>query len=332
MIRRILPLVLIACAGCAADRADDLAEVPAAASALVASDSARPSASPEAYLVWSGDSTNARTAWIDGEGRVVAQKRGIYVAGAGTVWAWTPGMKKGTWIDCECLREQEFDEDDSRMAARCPQEAEVRVADLVDVVGGRRIEVLKGESDEDMAPPEQSAQPLAGVGPYLFVEYFHDLYMCGAHGVGGFGPGVYDLRTGAQVELVDSVEAEAYEAREGEAARAALIAENEVGEAFEIEGVDLTEVEVRWSPEGALSVAYQFTTGACYACSDGEYGSYSRSHSVPAREVIPALRPYLRAPEAVRRYWSQSPPGERAGWSAVDAADPAAALARFRGR
>jgi hypothetical protein len=329
MIRRILPLFLLACAGCAADRMDDAAaEI---SSALVPSDSAPPSTSSEAYLVWSGDSAaTARTAWIDGEGRVVAERAGVYVAGAGTVWAWTAGMKKGRWIDCECLRNAEFAED-SVTTAQCRQDAEVRVADLVDVLGDRRIEVLTAESDDVMAPPEQRATPLAGVGPYLFVEYFHDIYMCGAHGVGGASPGVYDLRTGEQVVLIDTVNAAPYVLREGEVARAALAAEEE-DTTVEVGQLDLTEVEVRWTPEGELKVAYQFTMGACYACSDGEFGSYSRSESVPAREVIPALQPYLRAPEAVRRYWAQSPPGEHAGWSAVDAADPAAALAGFRRR
>jgi hypothetical protein len=330
MIRRILPLLLLATAGCAADRMDAAAEIPAAASALAAADSSPPSSSSEAYLVWSGDSASARTAWIDGSGRVVAERPGIYVAGGGTVWAWTPGMKKGRWIDCECLRNAEFAED-SATTAQCRQDAEVRVADLVDVAGGRRIEVLTGESDDAISPPEQRATPLTGVGPYLFVEFFHDIYACGAHGFGGASPGVYDLRTGEQVVLIDTVNAAPYVLREGEVARAALAAEEE-DTTVEVGPVDLTEVEVRWTPEGELKVAYQFTISACYACSDGEFGSYSRSESVPAREVIPALQPYLRAPEAVRRYWAQSPPGERAGWSAVDAADPAAALARFRGR
>jgi hypothetical protein len=81
-----------------------------------------------------------------------------------------------------------------------------------------------------------------------------------------------------------------------------------------------------------LEVAYQITTSACYACGDGEAGSYSRSVSLPAPSAPPLLAEWTRAPDAVRLYWQRTPPKERAGWSRVDAADPAAALARFHAR
>jgi hypothetical protein len=83
---------------------------------------------------------------------------------------------------------------------------------------------------------------------------------------------------------------------------------------------------------GTLDVAYRISTFACYACSDGEAGSYSRSVSLPADSIPPMLAEWTRAPEPVRLYWRGTPPRARAGWSRVDAADPAAALARFRAR
>jgi hypothetical protein len=334
MLRRLPTLLLLACGACSGDPApDDLARIPAPASALRPTDAAA-SASPEAYLVWSIDPADTvgvgQTAWIDGEGRVVARRPGVYVAGGGAVWAWTKGTKPARGGDCDCLEENDFAED-----AQCPKTAPVGVADLVDALGGRRIALLEVPTSNEqidysqMEPPEQDAWPVGGVGPYLLMERSIYMYGCGAHGSVSVEWSVYDLRTGDTVALLDNAEVEAATAREGAAALAELRKEMTEDEAA-VREVEMTAVETRWTAEGALRVGYQFTTGACYACSDGIWSSYSRSLVVPAPTLPRPLAPYARAPEAVRRYWASSPPGERAGWSEVDAPDVAAALARFR--
>ncbi|HEX8692220.1 MAG TPA: hypothetical protein VF746_07370 [Longimicrobium sp.] len=326
MLRRLAPALLLACAACTSEQASDGA-APGAASAFQSpGDAAR--ASSEAYLVWSADSAHAaETAWIDGEGRVVARRPGVFVAGGGGVWRWTEGKQMTTGLDCECLREKEYAE-----GAQCPARAEVATVDLVDLLGGRRVRVLDAPNADslEIAPPEQWATPLAGAGPYLFVETRTDVFACGAHGSLGVEAAVYDLASGARVALLDSAEAAAALAREGEAARARLNRAEEMRDS-PADAVDLTEVEARWTPAGELEVAYQFTAGACYACSDGHSSSYSRSEIVPASRVPGRLAAWTRAPEAVRRYWRAAPPLAESGWSRVDAADPAAALARFRG-
>lgn len=330
MIRRLPALLLLACGACSGEPApDDVAQIPEAANALRPADAAA-SASSEAYLVWSVDPAEsagrAGTAWIDGQGRVVARRPGVYVAGGGTVWAWTEGKKPGRGVDCECLRNAEFADD-----AQCAKTAPVGVVDLVDALGGRKIALLEAPAGDSVQiePPEQEARPLAGVGPFLMVETRSDNYACGAHGSLHVGWDAYDLRSGDTVSLLDSAEVEAAIAREGAAALAELRKEMDPEEVAYRE-VEMTALEARWTPEGALRVGYQFTTGACYACSDGIWSSYSRSAVVPAASIPRPFAEYARAPEAVRRYWRTSPPGERAGWSVVDAPDAAAALARFR--
>jgi hypothetical protein len=329
MIRRLPALLLLACGACSgAPAPDDLAQTPGA-SALRPAEAAAP-ASSGAYLVWSLDPADTadvgETAWIDGEGRVVARRAGVFASGGGAVWAWTEGKKPGRGVDCFCLRDAEFDE-----TAQCPKTEPVGVADLVDALGGRRIALLEVPAGDSLLiePPYQEATPLAGVGPYLMLERRVYTYACGAHGSQSVEWFVYDLRTGDTVALLDSAETAAAIAREGAAALAELkkgMTEDEAAEA----DVMLTALQARWTAEGALRVAYQFTTGACYACGDGVWSSYSRSAEVPAPALPRPLAAYARAPEAVRRYWAASPPGEYAGWSAVDAPDPAAALARFR--
>jgi hypothetical protein len=333
MIRRLCAAaLLLACAACGAEPP---ADEPGAATAFRApgADSSAPAADTqpgEAYLVWSAAAVDspARTVWIDGQGRPVAQRAGVVAGGSGGLWAWTEGKETTRGVDCECLRNAE-DPDN----AQCLVQGEVATVHLADLLSGRRVGVVAAEPSDENALPEQRAAPLAGVGPYLFVEADYDVYSCGAHGFHNVEARVYDLsRGGAVVELLDSAQALAVEEREGVAARRALEDEFDDDDWVEgsVESVYLTEVEAKWTQAGTLDVAYQLTTGACYACSDGLSSSYSRSAVVPASSVPPALAEWTRAPEAVRRYWQATPPGERAGWSRVDAADPAAALARFR--
>ncbi len=334
MIRRLSSLLLLACGACSgAPAPDDLARAPAAVNALRPSESSA-TASSGAYLVWSVDAADTagvgETAWIDGEGRVVARRPGVFASGGGAVWAWTKGTKPARGVDCECVRDNGYAEN-----AQCPTTAPVGVADMVDLLGGRRIALLEvptsgGQIDYgQMEPPSQEAWPVAGVGPYLLMQRSIYLYGCGAHGSTGVEWSVYDLRTGDTVALLDSAETAAATAREGASALAELkkgMTEDEAAEA----SVMLTMVRTRWTADGALRADYQFTAGACYACSDGMWSSYSRSAEIPAPALPRPLAAYARAPEAVRRYWAASPPGERAGWSAVDAPNAAAALARFR--
>jgi hypothetical protein len=149
---------------------------------------------------------------------------------------------------------------------------------------------------------------------------------------------VLDLsRAGARVELLDRAAAEAAVERRADEARALLrrTFRADVGGSEEPDSIMLlylTDVEAKWTPAGTLDVAYQISTFACYSCSDGVAGSYSRSVSLPADSIPPMLAEWTRAPEPVRLYWRGTPPRARAGWSRVDAADPAAALARFRAR
>jgi hypothetical protein len=346
MIRRLAAVLLLACAACTADRARQQAPAaPLAAPDSLASDSLVPDGVAEpplpepvpeadaAYLVWSADTAwKTETAWIDGAGRVLARRPGVVVAGGGGVWAWTEGEKRMVATSCECYRKNEYDPE-----AYCPEPATVAVVDLVDLLGGRRVPVLRVDSGISVAPPRQGAVPYTGVGPYLFVENATEWYDCYHHEGFAVDPFVLDLsRGGAAVALVDSAGAAAVVARQGAEAREAMLRE------FEESSLDTAEVpsgppgfssvEAAWTAEGRLRVSYRFLIGACFTCSNEHASSYSMSAAIPAAGVPPRLAPYAVAPDAVRLYWRRSPPGEHAGWSRVDAADRAAVLARFRRR
>jgi hypothetical protein len=332
MLRRSALVLLLACAACAPDRPADGAEDSQRADASSSSPDAQ---GGPAYLVWSADSATAGTVWIDGAGKVVARRPGIFVAGSGGVWEWREGKKRVSGLDCECLRNTEF-----VSGARCQTQDSAGTAELAELLSGRRVTVLEAKSDSGEAVPVQHATPLAGAGPYLFVESSIAGSACGAHGWMGVDVEVRDLsRGGAVAEIVDSVGAERVIARVGDEARGALQREYhgalgggaiEPGDTLQTDAMKLSAVRAAWTPAGTLDVRFQLTTDACYACSDAIAGSYTRSVILPADSVPPPLRPFVRAPDVVRAYWRSAPPAEHAGWSQVDAADPAAALAAFR--
>jgi hypothetical protein len=340
MVRRILPLLLIGLAACSGDQAGRPASpgvarggdsiVQTVDSLRLAGEPAAPEAdsAPEpvpelppaaGYLVWSADSARAETVWLDGEGRVVARRSGVYVAHGGVLWRWRDGSERFEGVDCDCVRRTP--------EADCYVTRPVGTAALDEVAGPARIPLLQVPRDEyssERAPPIQSAIPVAGAGPYLFTEAGIETDGCGAHGFYHTERALFDLRTRVQMQT----DTARYTPADSAAALAELIATNPIEKP--VAGFALNNVEARWRADGALDVAFRFYTDAPYAFSD-EGGSYSRTVRIPARRPPPWLRPWTRAPGPVRRYWQSAPPGERAGWSAPDSAHAAALLARFRG-
>ena len=115
-------------------------------------------------------------------------------------------------------------------------------------------------------------------------------------------------------------------AHEGAAARKAL--ETEGNAWTPLQDFHVADLQVGWTRAGLLDVRYRFSAGACYACGDGELGSYLTTTLVPADPVPARLATWTQAPDAVRRWWQAHPPHEHAGWSPA----PAAALAAFQAR
>ena len=327
MIRRVVPALALACAAACAD-AGRGAQIAPAASAFLQPGSGGASPSPavstqaDAYLVWSADSAAAETVWLDAGGRAVASRPEVVVAAGGGMWAWRKGTGTAKGIDCECLSKRAF-----APGAHCPASAQVEVADVVDLVSGRRASLLAvPDSVEGMAPEEQRAEPLSSAGPYLFAVVRSYANACGAHGFEGVEKPVFDLSAGAKAtDLLDGDTAAVLE-REGAAARRAL---ETGGNAWTpLEDFALSAVEARWTAAGALEVGYRFSAGACYACTDGESHAYSTSTLVAAQSPPARLAAWTQAPEAVRRWWREHPPRVHAGWSAA----PADGLARFQAR
>jgi hypothetical protein len=296
--------------------------------------------------VWTADSLHpAQTVWLDTAGAVVATRPGVYVAAGSHLWQWVNARKRAEGIDCECYRRRDS-------IRGCESQERVGVAYLKDLAGkAHHLQVLGADDDLTMAPPQQSAEPLAGAGPYLVTMAGGIYDGCGAHDLPGRWRATYDLSAGGPIEIADTVGV--YE-RDGQVAvrffdaSPSGLPEDEPGPGG-FEGY-----EFQWTRAGRLQGGYRFGVWACFACSDDPDRSYGRSVLVPDPQLPRWLRPWSRAPRVVARYWRTEPrlrrawrqvavwnrtdvfsakwwfgDGLRTGWSAVEPEHAAKMLEQF---
>jgi hypothetical protein len=324
MLRRAVTALVLACAAACRADAPRVAVAPgASAFAEPRSAAASPvSTEADAYLVWSADSASAETAWLDAAGNAVATRPEVVVAAGGGLWAWRKGTGKAKGIDCQCMQKHDFAD-----GAPCAKDSDVETVDAVELASGRRVTLVPVPEPQDGAEPtEQTPVPVSSAGPYLFAQVDGYSYACGAHGTSWVDRPAFDLSDGAKP--VDFLGADTMRvlAHEGVAARKALEAE---GNAWTpLQDFRVADLQVGWKTSGVLDVRYRFSAGACYACGDGELGSYLTTTLVPADPIPARLATWTQAPDAVRRWWQAHPPREHGGWSPV----PAAALAAFQVR
>ncbi len=255
-------------------------------------------------VVWTiEEDGEVRSVWLRGDpsgGRVLAAREGLVLPAAGGVWIWEERPFTLELCDCERWSAEE-------MQGPCPPAAEPYLGEvpvLVDLVSGRRIEIRPppdGEGDEPLhADYDLEVRPIASVGPYLLSRWTEESLGCGAaHGSWSAGFEAIDLGSGEKVDLLTPEERENIRAEELESALE-LMREDRMVAVESPDDVELTAIEPGWIAGIGLFVRYQFTAGASLGASDGGWGSYSRSVSVPARDIPDSLRPWSALPPAAR--------------------------------
>jgi hypothetical protein len=195
-----------------------------------------------------------------------------------------------------------------------------RATRFVPLGGGPSIWVHRGQTGrvEDAVDEHDRSFAVTGtLGPYVFTEELLYTYNCGAHGGVQAHAKILDLRSGESVELAPRLD----DARFAELwpdLRAALLREdpNETWYApTNAQDVALTALKPRLE-HGRIRVDQQLTVDTCYACSDGDWSSYSLSVQLPF-EAPPALRDHLQVPAAVRAHLSEPSEGDARGFTAV---------------
>ena len=286
-----------------------------------------------AFLVWTGDSIDLlndprhaeTTVWLDAaSGRVLERRRGMYAASGARLWAWREGAVRTRGLDCQCTWDNERK---NSSGGACYTTVPVRTAALTRVDGGRGVEVIGRPDPRQMdgeTPPDQSAAPEAGAGPYLFVVSHTRGSGCGAHGWAWSDHTVLHLPRGAWMKTDTGALSSA-----DSATALPVLQRTEPMEDETVNGFSLNQ-EARWGDDGMLQTHDRFLTSTAFAFSDEE--SYTRSEVLPRRRPRPWIAPWVRTPAPVVRYWIAAGRPPRFGWALVDSAHARGLRAQFRSR
>ncbi len=160
------------------------------------------------------------------------------------------------------------------------------------------------------------------VGPFLFLREQTYEDACGVHGLGSVRRKVFSLEERRVIELAPDAQDLEHarssapglfdaEAAEHAADDGAIGGDEGTPEPSE---VTLTGLIPRLGRDG-LSLSYQLSAEACYACSRGDADDYTRSIRVLARRLPAALAPHAEVPPAVLRFLAAHPELRAGGFS-----------------
>lgn len=274
-------------------------------------------------LVWGRDKQGlAWTYQVQPDGKDDARLEGIHVV-----------TKRGQWTWVAKTLDVETEPCDLSLGSRQPaQGGTVTRASAIGSADREQVIVdPKTSCDGEHCVNElrHHAQPVASLGPYLFVEESTYEYACGAHGYSSTSFLVWDLDQGRAADLIgqlpnrDAVLADAMR----------LFAEDSADRPVFGDGKpEITELlPVLDSSSNKVVFEAQLTVPTCYACGDGMWGSYTRS--VRVRTAPPApLAPFAHLPTGVAIFLSHHPGLTLGGWSEAPLPGPRPARAPVRSR
>ncbi|RDV36741.1 hypothetical protein DV096_16765 [Bradymonadaceae bacterium TMQ3] len=275
-------LMTVVGVGCAADRGgDDGTSEVASARAPVEDEESRAANARYAVTVVSDGELETRV--YDGLGSQHSAFAGLVVPGATGMWRWEEGSRQVAQPDCGCVSEQMMEGAEAADPKACMTDRAV--------ITGRFINDTTGESwapeETTMAPDDRwwevSMTPVGAVGSVGLVTLCVDSYYCGAA-----HPGVeceqiaMDFSGGQPVKVELEALSAALGAESFEGLKLGLEEDVEVA----AEDAELVALSPSWdAEEGRLMAEQHYAFGACYACSDGEWSSYTVSTYVAERPL-----------------------------------------------
>ena len=185
--------------------------------------------------------------------------------------------------------------------------------ELVQVAGNLAQTLIAPLTSVDAEEYSHAITLVGSVGPYLFLEDSSYEYSCGAHGNSGMEATIWNAEKGESIQLRED-ELGDLDPLRAQAATALFNPENEFEDTTHL---NLTEFVPSYTPEATLNLGLQFTTATCYACSDGRWGSYTKSSLVKATSLPSSLARYASPPSAVRAFQAAHPSETISGWSAA---------------
>lgn len=271
---------------------------------------------PHFLVWWSVEEGGFATALVRqdaDQSRVVAEAEGLFIATESGIWTWEETPLEITQVDCACAMERGLS--DPAAIESCEVSREVSRTELVQLDGEGRF-IVSAEPEELEGEYEAQAHPTASSSGIVTVTECSYIYACGAaHGSTNCQFSAFDLDRGRALEAADLVEPLSV------ADQIALLNSQSDEPVEEETLVGLVEAEPSWSETGEVSFVATYAAATCYACSDGEWSSYTFTASHAGATPIVELEP---APEAVVQTWAlaagTSPTSAR-GWSRVNPDD-----------
>ncbi len=263
-------------------------------------------------LVWAtqGENGPMRTFYLAGDGalRVLRESEGATVVTSHGDLTWKAEEKELNLNGCEHV-------DGS---PRTPGKGTIMNATLVKSNGQVAQKVVDANdggfgSEPDIDELNHFATLTGSIGPYLFIREGSYAYACGAHGNSTAASMVWDANAGKPVDLVPEL---------ANAEKLVATAKQKLDEVDGDEGGPEESNEPAfaqfipvYSEHGALRIDVQFARWACYACSDGEWSSYTRSAIVPTNWFPERMKTWAMPPVVVKEFAKAHPEWRIGGWS-----------------
>jgi hypothetical protein len=244
-------------------------------------------AAPDAYLVWRAPAEGAPTTrWVDADGRVIGTAPGIFVASGATLYRLVTREVTTKLRTCEQIDSESTD-------PPAGEDGKGELVSLEPVGGGAAIALNAAVPTDHMSEMDWGSTLVGALGPYLFLEDAHEAYACGAHGGHDVAARVFDLERRAVVAPFAGDDAAAAPAIHDRAMpELAQAADGFSGE------LHVGEVVPAWS-HGALAPRWLVWTDTCYACTEGDWSSYTASTWIEGGPVPAAIAAVTPVPPAV---------------------------------
>ncbi len=270
-------------------------------------------------LIWTMDRDDRITShWLRGNrfGAVIlASREGLLFPMTDGIWEIETRTVDLPLCDCDTWTE-------NGMEGSCPVSNETATGESIVLVNLRNGDELSPVPSPDAANEEDPAYTdhsfgagvIASVGPYLFIRSVKEVLACGAaHNSWSSQFTVFDVARRETVEILTDEERSRILEEEQTAAFNEVRTDNLVT-VDRPEDLELTTIKPGLLPGVGLTIHYQFTADSSFADSDDNWGSYSRSVIVPARNFPEALAPYAALPPAMSTFAVFSDNTRLGGW------------------
>jgi len=243
-------------------------------------------------LVWGRDAGgHDRSLWLeraDDGGWDVIEAGAAVVAFDDGLWeVVVDELPVHTGLTCDLLGEEATGSEGAGTLARLER---------IDAPGTRVVLRPDEEGAREAADWLEHVTLEGAVGPYLFVHRSTHSYHCGAHGGSTDDFLVWDASGEKVVSLYGEEQLASLDRTMRDDALEALTGGPDPAYLF---GDDLTRTLLRpiYDRTGTLRIEHQLTGGTCYACSDGNWDSYTVSTHVRTDVVPDVLLPWSKLPD-----------------------------------